>query len=174
LTRLALNIAPVEFDKNVEITVEVFSYTGKVQLRTLRRKHLATHLMRRGQGGTSVICVPIVEDAPDLGFEKRKIKLGDDLGLIANLIENSLLSHFHQLGRTIIGFNPVKFIAKGTNHNLLAQPKGSSIEIPEWLSAYPCFEFQVRKSFLKGQTSGIGLTLNVKSRLQIKANCKEL
>lgn len=170
--RLVLNISPIEFN-GAELLVGILEYQGRDQLQALRDAHYATHVFRR-DGGTRLLCVPVVPEAPNITDTTETIRLLDNLYLCAALIRNALLNYLHQLGRTILGYDPVKFIANGSGEDLLAASVPSGIPCPPWLAVRPLYEVSVRVINLDRQQPFIGCALNVRTTRLITLNCNVL
>lgn len=123
-TGLVLNVSPAVFNE-AEVCVEIIEYQGREQLRELRSKHNTTHIFHR-DGGSRILCIPFVPNAPEIGESSTTIQLQSNLSLAAALMRNALLNHFYHLRHQILTYHPIKFIAEGSKNNILVQPRGSS------------------------------------------------
>jgi len=171
-TNLVLNFSPVHFNE-AEVQVGILEYQGREQLRELRSKHNTTHIFHR-DGGTRILCVPVVPDAPEISDSSATIQLANDLYLTAALIRNALLNHFHSLKQQILTYNPIKFIAEGPKNNLLAASVTMGMQCPMWLSLRLLYEMNVRVFKLDYMNPFIGLALDVRTTRLITRPCDEL
>jgi hypothetical protein len=116
-----LNFSPVRFD-DAKISVGYLPYRqdGEQVLAQLRREHNTTHVFRRD--GDSILAVSVAADAALIG-EPRTIRLMEHLGLAAALVRNALLTDLAGMGRTVLRYEPLRFIARD---NLLRQIEGIS------------------------------------------------
>jgi hypothetical protein len=87
------------------------------------------------------VAVPVAADAPKLGQGARKIRLKENLGLSASLIRNSLINYLVGLPRTVLNYDPIRFIAQD---DILRSCVPSGIVCPEWLSVRLLYEMAVR------------------------------
>jgi hypothetical protein len=170
--RLVLNLSPIQFD-DAEVHAGVLEYKGKEQLQALRNAHYTTHVFRR-DGGTRLLCVPVAPAAPEIGDSIEVIRLANNLHLSAALIRNALLNYLHGLGRKILGYGPIKFIADGLGEDLLAASVPSEIPCPPWLSVRPLYEAAVRVVNLGRQRPFVGLALDVRTTRLITQFCDAL
>lgn len=168
---LLLNVAPIEFDK-ATVQVEVLNYQDQAQLRDLRTNLRNTHLVRRS--GNQIVCVPIIEDAPELGYKSKGIDLDKDLYLAAALIRNALIDYLYELDRTILDYDPIKFLASGRSNDLLTLAVPKSLSTPEWLSVCLRYEAKVQPVFLDKQKPFVGLALNVRTMPRVTRSCADL
>ena len=58
------------------------------------------------------MAVRVIGDASHLGHGTKKIRLKENLGLTAALIRNSLLNTLASLGRTVLNYDPIRFVAR--------------------------------------------------------------
>lgn len=86
---LVLNVAPINVpDKKIEVGVEPYERPaeGRAEdnLAKLRRQHYKTHVFLRRD--SSILCVPVTEDAEQLGSDTREVALHHDYGLVGALV----------------------------------------------------------------------------------------
>ncbi|MGD1102484.1 MAG: Piwi domain-containing protein [Terriglobia bacterium] len=138
---LVLNFSPIEFE-NAEIDVGLFSYgiDGDQVLKQLRQENWSTHVFRR-DGPDQIVAVPIVANAPKLGEGTKKILLKENLGLSASLIRNSLINYLAGLPRTVLKYDPIRFIAQD---DILRSCLPSGLACPDWLGVRLLYEMAVR------------------------------
>ena len=171
-THLVLNISPIDF-KDAEIEVGILPYKDKDSLRDLRHNHM-THLFRR-EGGTEVLSVPIVGDAPGIGDTFKKVCLKDNLWLSAALMRHALLNHLVSMPRKVYGYQPIEFLADQTKNNFLARCSSARGVNLSWLAICPLYEIDIRPLNLRNHGEDIiGLVLNVRTRKIIDRPCSEL
>ena len=137
---LALNSSPIQFDDR-EISVGRLPYgtDGEQVLRQLREEHNGTHVFRR-EGPDSILSVGVVSDAPLIG-EPQTIRLKELLGLSAALIRDALLNYLTGLDRTVLSYEPLRFIAR---EDLLQGSLPEGTTCPEWLGVRVMFELAIR------------------------------
>src|ERR1700733_1650589 len=141
---LMLNFSPLEFDDG-EVDAGVFPYgaDGDEVLKKLRQNHWSTHVFRR-YGPDKIIAIPVVADATELGSGLEKIRLKDNLGLVASLIRNSLINYLAGLPRPVLNYDPIRFIAQ---EDILTSCLPSGSVCPEWLGVRLLYEMAVRRMY---------------------------
>jgi hypothetical protein len=169
---LLMNVASVEFDDS-ELEVGVYKYEGKEQLSQLRSEHSSTHVFRR-EGGTELLAIPFVDNAPQLGDSTRTLRLRTNLSLTAALVRNALMQFVLSFPRRVTNFDPLTFLADPIRENLLLQCLPTGASCPDWLSVLPCYELSVRKFTLVHHQETLGLALCVKSKKRIDQDCRQL
>jgi len=109
-----LNFSPVRFE-DAELTVGCLPYgeDGKQVLEQLQREHNGTHVFRR-DGPDSIVAVSVTANAALIGKPKT-IRLTENLGLAAALVRNALLTYLAGMGRTVLSYEPMRFIAVTTS-----------------------------------------------------------
>ena len=167
-TQLVLNVAPIHFE-NAEIETETFPYESHEQLRELRDSHYETHVFKRQDD--RIVCVPLTSGAKSLGGQPDLVSLYDDLALSSSIIRNSLINYFHSLGRKVLSYRPIKFVAGGKHDDLLASSILPGTECPDWLSVNPLFEASIREFKLDRQPAFVGLALDVRTTRSITCSC---
>jgi hypothetical protein len=168
---LVLNVAPIELTNGI-INGERLSYVDTEKLNELFASTRDTHLIRRD--GDSVLCVPISGDSPTLGGEPVEIDLEEDLYITANLVRQTLLAHLHKLGRTILSFRPVSFLASRQEDDYLAMALPAGVENVKLLRVSPVYELDVRVLTPEDQAPYVALTLDVRVSRRILASCHDL
>lgn len=182
-TQFVLNVAPILLDDKAEISVGLIPYVDHNQLRMLQESHRSTHLIRRHRLDTldddhetsnQIAAIPIVTDPPLVGTTFRNLPLRDNLGHVAALIRESLISYFSAFPRRVLDYRPIKFLAEGMNDNLLEQSLPKGITCPEWLGVNPLFELDVRVIEIVRGEPFIGICMNLFTRKRIEANCQQM
>ncbi len=165
---LVLNFSPVQFD-DAELTVGCLPYgpDGNQVLAQLRREHNGTHLFRRG-GPASILAISVAAGAALIGRPKV-IRLRENLGLAAALVRNALLTYLAGMGRTVLSYEPLKFIARD---ELLRQIEGTSP--PDWLAVRLLYEVVIRPVSFFGQEPFIATIVNVRTIRLIERTAWEL
>jgi len=169
---LVLNVSPIDFE-DAEIEVGGLPYVDKTSLHELRQQHSATHLFRR-DGGTTLLAVPIVGNAPAVGDTLKKIRLKDNLGLTAALIRNALINHLTFLPQKVYSFQPLEFLADPHKNNFLARCSSIGSADLSWLSICPLYHADVRPLYVERGKGIVGLVLNVRTRKIIDRTCRDL
>src|SRR6266705_486504 len=108
--KLGLNIAPIEVP-DTTIRAGVFTYdreTGHTDLAQLRRKYRGTHAVARR--GDRIVCLPRVHDTPAVGETQEELPARHNLSLVAALLRETLIDHFHDLPRPVVGHKPITFL----------------------------------------------------------------
>lgn len=166
---MILNFSALAFE-DVEISVGWFPYSkdGGNQLRTLREKHQTSHVFRR-DGPDKIIAVPIRKDSLQLG-ELGTIHLKNNLALCASLIRNALLNYLVGLGRSVLSYEPLKFLAR---NNLLADCVLDGL-CPDWLSVRPLYEITVRPIYFFGRDPFVAAILDIGTTRIIDRNAADL
>lgn len=167
---LVLNFSPIRFD-DCEINVGQLPYgdDGKEVLKQLREEHNATHVFRR-EGADSILAVPVACDASLLG-DPKKVRLKEHLGLAAALVRNALLTYLAGMGRTVLSYDPLKFIAR---QELLRANPPQGIVPPDWLAVRLLYEVAVRPIHFFKQDSFVAAVLDVRTTRLIERSAWEL
>lgn len=172
MSRLVLNLAPIQFPDTTEVSTELLEFQSKEQMEVLREEHYSTHVFRRE--GKQIQCVPVTQDVPALGGSAETVQLKMNLPLTALLINNALLNYLHGRGRKILRHHPLRFIANGDGKDLLSASTPSGIFCPSWLSVKPLYDVDIRVVELDRQPPFVGLAMDVRTTRLIDQNCEEL
>jgi hypothetical protein len=145
---LVLNFSPIGFD-NAEITVGCLPYGegGEQVLQQLRDDHNSTHVFRR-DGPDSILAVSVTSDAALIG-EPKTIRLKEHFGLAAALVRNALLTYLAGMGRTVLSYEPMRFIARD---DLLRVKQLDGISPPDWLAVRLLYEVAIRPIYFFGSS----------------------
>lgn len=182
-TQFVLNIAPIEFDEKAEVRIGLIPYENHEQFRSLQKAHRRTHVIRRHKlqeldddhkTADQIAVIPISEDGAEVGATFGNISLPDNLGHVAALIRESLISYFAAFPRRVLDYRPVTFLAEGTGDNLLQQSLPKGTDCPEWLGINPLFEIDVRVMELVRDRPFIGMCINLFARKRIEATCEQM
>ena len=168
---LLLNFSPIQFD-DVEVEAGLFAYgpEGEKTLKALRNKHWEIHVFRR-DGADQIVAIPLAADAEKLGTGTKKIKLKDNLGLTAVLIRNSLMNTFVKHGRSIMNYDPIRFIAKD---DILRGCVPQGLTCPDWLGVRLMYEVAVRPIYFFKREPFIAAVLDVRTTRVIDRTVAEL
>jgi len=163
-----LNFSPVRFD-DAEITVGCLPYglDGEKLLEQLRGEHNGTHVFRR-DGPDSILAVSVAADA-DLIGEPKKIRLKEHLGLVTALIRNALLTYLAGRGRTVLSYEPMRFIAPD---DFLRPFEG--ISPPDWLAVRLLYEVAIRPTYFFRQEPFIAAIVDVRTTRLVERTAAEL
>ena len=167
---LVLNFSSIRFD-DWKINVEQLPYGdgGEEVLKQLREQHKATHVFRR-EGTDSIMAVPLASNVSLLG-EPKTVRLKDHLGLAAALVRNALLTYLAGMGRTVLSYDPLKFIAR---QDLLRMSAPQGIPAVDWLSVRPLYEVAVRPIYFFKQEPFVAAALDVRTTRLIERSAWEL
>ncbi len=143
--------------------------SGEEVLKQLREEHNATHVFRR-EGSDSILAVPVASDASLLG-EPKTVRLKEHLGLASALVRNALLTYFAGMGRSVLSYDPLKFIAR---HDLLRVNPPQGIAPPDWLAVRLLYEVAVRPIYFFKQEPFVAAVLDVRTTRLIERSAWEL
>lgn len=157
---LLLNFSPIEFtDTEVEAGVFPYCVDGERVLKQLRQQNWATHVFRR-EGPDQIIAVPVTANAQTLGESTKKIRLKENLGLTASLIRNSIINFLAGLPRTVLGYDPIRFIAQD---DILRSCLPSDLTCPDWLGVRLLYEIAIRPIYFFKHEPFIAAVLDVRT-----------
>ncbi|MBX9581066.1 MAG: hypothetical protein K2X87_12225 [Gemmataceae bacterium] len=165
-----LNIAPVDLAGG-PVVAERLPYAAEL-LKDLHIRASETHVVRRD--GDSILCVPLAQGPPSLGGEPVVIDLRENLYVAASLVRHALLAYLNKLGRTVLHFRPLTFLAGGKGDDYLGSALPPGVPNPGLLRVSPVFELDVRVITPEDQTPYVALTLNARVSRRILASCAEL
>jgi hypothetical protein len=172
-TQLSLNIAPIKVP-NSTIRAAFFRYdedTGNERLKALRNELRGTHAVTRRSD--RIVCLPRIEDAPEVGGDHVDIALRENLDLAGALLNEFLIDHFVAINRPVLAHRPLKFLGS-QDHDMVAKGLPPGLAPPHWLSLLPCYELDVRRFFLPKKAPFLGLALDSRTRRRITSSCEEL
>ena len=157
---LLLNFSPISID-DTEIEVGLLPYgaDGQQKLKQLRQEHWSTHVFRR-DGADQIVAVPVTADAPLLGDRKKKFRPKDNLGLTSLLVRNSLLNSLVTIGRPVLLYDPVRFIARD---DILKPALPPDFICPQWLSVRMLYDVNVRPIYFFKQEPFIAAIFDVRT-----------
>ena len=167
---LVLNFSPIRFD-DCEINVGQLRYSddGEEVLKQLREEHNATHVFRR-EVADSILAVPVASGASLLG-EPKTVRLNEHLGLTSALVRNAMLTYLAGMGRTVLSYDPLKFIAR---HDLLRVNPPPGIKVPDWLAVRLLYEVAVRPIHFFKQEPFVAAVLDVRTTRLMERSAWEL
>lgn len=170
-TRLLLNVSPVAFNPSW-LNAEQSPYQSPEHLREVRQRHAATHVAFRISN--DLIIAPATVDATPTGLgAAHTIDLSSDVRTGARVVRHALVSYFHGLGRTLLDFDPVVFIAAGSKDDLIGQAAPYWKTRPQWLKIAPRYTLDVR-GIEAGGVPRVAITVDVESTIRIDAPCAAL
>ena len=144
---------------------------GHLTLAGLRKENRGAYAFARTREG--IICLPRARGAPSLSSNVRDFELNKNLNIVAALLREGLIDYFHGLGRSVVGYRPISFLAE-SKHDLLRKPLVRGRRTPAWLSVIPRFSLDVRLFFFGNRPPFLGLALDTRTRKRITATCSEL
>ena len=180
-TDYVLNVAPVIYDSKADVQVGLIPYADHEHLRSLQDAHRSTHLIRRHKLAAldddhdttnQIVAIPFVSDAPQVGTTFRTLPLRANLGHVAALMRESLITYFAAFPRRVVDYQPITFLAEGPTDNLLAQSLPKDVACPSWLGVNPLFELHVRVMEIVRDQPFVGVCINVFTRKRIEATCQ--
>jgi hypothetical protein len=110
---LFLNAATLDFG---DATVEVDVVPRSIELRELRRKHRATHVLRAERD--EILAVPIVKGAPRLSENSRVVSLRENPGFASHLWREALLRQMVERERPLVRGVPVQVLSMAASDQL--------------------------------------------------------
>lgn len=165
--QLILNLSQIKTKHgNIKVKAGRVDF-DKEYLKKLRAENFETHVFRRE--GESILCVPYIENAPEIGDAFEEIGLGNPY-LRATLIRNSLINYLYEIGREIRDYAPIKFLADN-QLNFLASCLPQGLSCPAWLAVRPLYEADVRVATFDGYPSFVAFALNVQTSWVINRSC---
>ena len=165
-----LNVAPVELAGG-PLVADRLPFSAEL-LKDLHIRTSETHVVRRD--GESILCVPMTEGPPSLGGEAVVVDLRENLYVAGSLLRHALLAYLNKLGRTVLHFRPLTFLADGKGNDYLASALPPDVPNPGLLRVSPVFELDVRVITPEDQSPYVALTLNVRVSRRILASCADL
>lgn len=163
-----LNFAPIHFD-DAEILVGSIDYIDKNQINSLRQKYANTHLFYRDKN--RILSIATASNVLTVGDKSIQIRLSDNLYITSFLVRNALIDFLHSLGRPILDFSPVEFVADSQRENFLAKAFPSNIIRPEWLSVCPRYTADIRTVSFDREAPFLGMALHASFRRSIDIPC---
>ena len=164
---LVLNVSAITFE-DVEVDVGYFPYSD-ARLAELRETYASSHYFRR-ENADQIVGVPTGTGAAVIGAP-GKIRLKAHLRLSAGLVRDSLIRYLRKIDRTVLSYEPLRFIART---NLLTAKPLAGIIYPEWLSVRPLQVASIRPFYFFGQKPFIGVALDVQTTRVIEQSCDVL
>lgn len=169
---LFLNFSAIDFgDPGLEAEVLPYGEDGAEFLSRLRQDHWRTHIFRR-EGADTLLGVPVVQGAPQLSEQRRRVRLQENLHLASALVRNALLTYLHSLQRPILRYDPIHFT---TAKNELLQPclpKGASR--PAWLAVFLLHEMTVRPIYFHKRKPFVALITDLRTTRRADRTVAEL
>lgn len=170
-TGLYLNVAPLDFD-DASVTVGSQPFQSKDQLRQLRLEHGKTHVFRRE--ADEILSLSLSNGIEPLGSSHRTIRLSENLKLCAVLAREAILNHLHEISRPVYTYHPIRFLATGEKHNLVAASAPFGHETPDWLAVRPLYLADIRIFEFDARTPVLGVAIDVRTRRLVEATCDRL
>ena len=168
---LLLNFSPIEFaDAEIEAGLFPYGADGEQVLKQLRQQNWATHVFRR-DGPDQIVAVQVAADAQKLGEGTKKIRLKENLGLSASLIRNSLISYLAGLPRTVLNYDPIRFIAQD---DILRTCLPPGLSCPDWLGVRLLYEMAVRPIYFFKHEPFIAAVFDVRTTRILDCTVAEL
>jgi hypothetical protein len=166
-----LNVAPIEVpDSTIRAGVVPYDpVTGHDDLTQLRNKYRGSHAVVRQRD--LIVCLPRTQNAPVVGEDQQELPLRENLGLVAALLRETLIDHFHALRRPVITHRPIAILG---GNNLLKEALSGGLSAPAWLALLPRYELDVRPFFFANQEPFLGLALDSRTRRCVTAPSNEL
>ena len=112
----------------------------------------------------------MASDASLLG-EPTTVQLKEHLGLAAALVRNALLTYLAGMGRTVLSYDPLTFIAR---HDLLRVNPPHGIAPPDWLAVRLLYEVAVRPIYFFKHEPFVAVVLDVRTTRLIERSAWEL
>lgn len=171
--RLVLNLVSIHVDPESVLRVGSQPYSDAV-LRSLRQANQGTHYFRRDHEKDVILAVRLTPGRLSLGATFEDVKCGDAPWLVAPLALEALLRYFHEHGRRLLSYKPLRMVTKQSTDDLLRQNRTLSASLPTWLQQRISYEFDTRLVQRGPRRTEVLLACDVRVRNLIDTSCSEL
>lgn len=170
--RLTLNLVPVEFDTDARINVGLQPYDND-RLRRLRDEGRGTYFYKRFRERDAIACVSLDEAYAPIG-ELELVRCAAVPWLVASLVLESLLRFFHEHGRPVLNYKPLRVVTRQKTDELLRQRPVPGVTIPAWLERRISYVFDTRTIYPDRRSPRVALACDVRVANIIDASAAEL
>jgi hypothetical protein len=164
---LAVNFLPIKFLGGT-FRAGVLVFESAAQLAELRAEHRDTHVIARD--GNRLICVPLREDAPEVGAQE-KFAVGEVRRLAVALVRHALVRELVDMDYRMWSFKPVTFVSRYRQQDLLAACAGSHRGSLAAAHVFPQFSLDPR---VTGPGNLPGILVGLRTRNEIDLTVAEL
>src|SRR6266478_9627574 len=140
-----LNGAIVEYDKDALLLVGLLPYQNHDNLDSLRKQHRQTHFFRRER--ENIASVALSGDIPVIGQKTENRRAGTEASLVASLALDALMRYFHQRGRPIWGYKPLRMISGNPSDQLLRLSLPSDLQVLAGIEQRVSYTFDTRSVY---------------------------
>lgn len=170
--QLVLNVAPIRLPQ-AKIAVGILPWKDDLgYMRALRKAHFGTHVFVRRSD--TVLSIATKPDSNPIGDATDTRELHSDLGICAALVREALIRYLHELRKPILNFDPVEFIATGTENDLLAASMPKNAQLPAWLKVRHRYEIAVRPLCFDTRNPFVAAVVNARTAITIDRTCRDL
>ncbi|MFD0314635.1 argonaute/piwi family protein [Streptomyces flavalbus] len=165
-SQIVFNYLPVQYRPG-RFSAGVMPYEAAEQLRRLRDDLAGTHVVIRS--GDTIVCVPVVPDAPTIGSEQEFNTEADSV-VVTSLLQAALRRVLTEgWNFRLRKFAPLVFVSRIPGRDLLeAAASGTNVE---GLHVYPEYRLDVRR---RGPAGTPGILVGIKARYEIDLPVSEL
>ncbi|HEV2714562.1 MAG TPA: hypothetical protein VGU64_04810, partial [Terriglobales bacterium] len=167
-----MNGVIVDVAGDATLRVAIQDYRSDEQLRELRKEHRQSHLFRR-EGG-NIVSVSLLAGTDPVGDHEELRKLKDSASLVAVLALDTLLRYFHELGRPIWQYRPLRIVSSRGSDQLLHRALPDGVSLPGWLEQRVSYVFDTRVVYPDRAPPAVLLACNVKTCNFISTSCANL
>jgi hypothetical protein len=170
--RLTLNLVPVELDADATIHVGLQPYDDE-RLRRLRDEGRGTYFYKRYRERDAIACVSLDEAYAPIG-KVEAVRCAEVPWLVASLVLEALLQFFHEHGRPVLNYKPLRVVTRRESDELLRQRAIPGVTIPPWLERRISYVFDTRTIYPDRRTPRVALACDVRVANIIGATAAEL
>lgn len=150
----------------------VLPFESRDQLRTVRAKYAASHVVQRD--GSEVVCIPLSADAPLLGTP-RTYTTDEAPHLVRKLLQEALLRFLKENNYRVIDFDPPTFVLRHSKHDLLSRAvEASEAALLQWLHVYQQYTLAPRLLYPRAGPPLLGIQVDCRTRREIDCSVDKL
>jgi hypothetical protein len=171
--RLALNLAPIELASTAELRVGLQPYDDD-RLDQLRDEGRGTYFYKRYREQDAIACVALDDAYAPQGTKVVTLRCADVPWLVSSLVLEALLAFFHENGRPVLGYKPLRIVTRQKSDELLRRRPIEGVDLPEWLERRISYVFDTRTIYPDRRTPRVALACDVRVANIIAAPASEL
>lgn len=172
LPSYTLNGVPVGVPATASVMVGLAPFQDRDQLQHLRSQYRGQVFFKRDLD--QVLSVALTAGNNPIGVAHEIRQLAKQPGLVAPLVQEALIRHFHAHGRTIWGYQPLRLVTDRPQDRLLQSSVPLGVQLPDWLEQRVGYVFDTRTVYPEGRAPVILLACDVKTSNHITAPCSTL
>jgi hypothetical protein len=108
-----------------------------------------------------------------LGSAQQRVRLGDELPLVATLVRHQLIEFLNKINRHVLKYDPLVFLGNPKD-DLLKNACPQGFNCPDWLGIRLKYTADVRVINFSHGKPKVGIALKVKTARIISATCSQL